>query len=394
MSVDTRLSVEDNDTVGQISGHDEIVLDDEGGLLGVHDESLDDTGSNDTLLGIQVGRRLVNEVDIGGHAQREDNGNTLQFTTGQVLDFLVNEVIELQGLDDIGLELGRQEGLLDLLEEELADGTVELGGDGLGLHADLHLRDAALAVGLESTGQETTEGGLASSVLTHHDNNLGVSEVTAVNAQLEVAQLLLHPGVLESAGLVDGEFVSGLGDTESKRLITESQVLGRDVTVEEDVDTLTDGVGKGHNTVNGGLTVQHADVVREVVENRQIVLDDNDVVVITEQRANDLGSAQSLLDIEVGRRLVEHVDVGLLDANGTNGETLKLTTRKMTNVTVHNMVELEDIGDLLGSLQGVSALDKMADTSVGATDSLGNLINVLRLDNSLEIVLQKLGEVV
>jgi hypothetical protein len=58
------------------------------------------------------------------------------------------------------------------------------------------------------------------------------------------------------------------------------------------------------------------------------------------------------------------------------------------------MVKLEDIGDLLGSLQGVSALDKMADTSVGATDSLGNLINVLRLDNSLEIVLQKLGEVV
>jgi hypothetical protein len=41
----------------------------------------------------------------------------LEFTTGQVLHFLVDEVIELKGLDDVGLELGRQEGGLDLLEE-------------------------------------------------------------------------------------------------------------------------------------------------------------------------------------------------------------------------------------------------------------------------------------
>lgn len=54
MSVDTGLAVEDNDTVGKVGGHDEIVLDDEGSLLGVHDETLDDTRGNDTLLGIEV----------------------------------------------------------------------------------------------------------------------------------------------------------------------------------------------------------------------------------------------------------------------------------------------------------------------------------------------------
>ena len=54
MRVDTRLAIEDNDTVGEIGGHDEIVLNDEGRLLSVHDKSLDDTAGHDTLFGIEI----------------------------------------------------------------------------------------------------------------------------------------------------------------------------------------------------------------------------------------------------------------------------------------------------------------------------------------------------
>jgi hypothetical protein len=85
---------------------------------------------------------------------------SLKFTTGQVLHFLVDEIIKLEGLDDIGLELRRQESSLDLLEEQLTDAALELGRDGLGLHADLHLRDPLGSVRLESTGQKTAESGL------------------------------------------------------------------------------------------------------------------------------------------------------------------------------------------------------------------------------------------
>lgn len=392
--VDTGLAVKDDDTVGEISGHDEIVLDDEGRLLGVHDESLDDSRGNDTLLGIEVGRGLVDQVDISGDTEGEDNGDTLQFTTGQVLDFLVNKVVELEGFDDIGLELRRQEGLLDLLEEELANSAVELGGDGLRLHADSHLRDRLLIIGLEGTGQEATEGGLSSTVLTHHDDNLRVGKVTRVNVELEVAESLLHLGVGEGAGLVDGKVVGALGDTESQGLVTESQVLSGDVTIKEDVDTLTDRVGQGNDTVNGGATVQDADVVGEIVENRQIVLDDNDVVVVSEERANDQGSTQSLLDIEVRRRLVKHVDVGLLDSNGSDGKTLKLTTREEVDISVHDVVQLQDIGDLLHVAQRGTALDQESHALVGAPDSLGDLVHILGLDDGLEVILQKLGEVV
>lgn len=65
MRVDTRLTIEDDDTVGEIGSHDEIVLDDESRLLSVHDESLDDTASHDTLFGIEIWTRVSITVTIG-----------------------------------------------------------------------------------------------------------------------------------------------------------------------------------------------------------------------------------------------------------------------------------------------------------------------------------------
>lgn len=93
VGVNTRLSVEDNDPVGEVSGHNEVVLDDEGGLLGVHNEALDDAGGDNTLLGVEVGGRLIDNVDISGHTQSQDDGHSLQFTARQMLDFLIDEII-------------------------------------------------------------------------------------------------------------------------------------------------------------------------------------------------------------------------------------------------------------------------------------------------------------
>lgn len=394
MGIDTRLAVKDNDAVSQVGGHDEIVLDDKGSLLVVHDEALDDARGNNTLLGVEVGRGLINQVDVGGETQREDNGNTLQFTTGQVLDLLVDEVVELEGLDDVGLELRRQESLLNLLEEELADGAVKLGGDGLGLHANSHLGDTGLAVGLQGTSEETAESGLSSTVLSHHDNDFGIREFTGVDAETEVAESLLELGVLEGARAVKGVVISTLNDAEGQRLVTESQVLGGDVAIEEDVDTFTDGRGKSDNTVDGGTTVENADVIREVVKDGQIVLDNNDVVVIAEKRADNPGSAETLLDIKVRGRLVKHVDVGLLDTDGTDSETLQLTTRQVGDVTIHDVVELENLGHLLHIVEGGTALNEGADTLLRATDGLGDLVDILGFNDGLEVIFQQLGEVV
>lgn len=176
MCVNRRLAVKDNDTVGEIGGHDEIVLDNEGGLLGVHDETLDNSGSHDTLFRVKVSARLVDHVDIGRHSESKDNSNTLQFTTRQVLNFLVDEIIDLEGLVDIGLELRRKESSLDTLEEELTHGTLELGCNLLRLHADVHAGHGDVAVRLLCTSEHSTESSLAGSIFTHHDNDFGVSE--------------------------------------------------------------------------------------------------------------------------------------------------------------------------------------------------------------------------
>lgn len=283
MGVDTGLAVKDNDSVGKVGGHDEIVLDNEGRLLSVHDEALDDARSNDTLLGVEIGRGLIDKIDIGRHSEGKDDGNTLQFTARQILDFLVNKVIEFERLDDVGLELGRQEHGPNLLEKELANSAVELGGDGLGFHADGHLGNSLLAIRLKRTCQETTEGGLASTVLAHHDDDFGISKATSVDVELEVSKSLLHGGVLERARLVGIDIFSSFRDAEGKGLVTETKVLGGNVAIEEDVDAFTDGVRQGHNTIDGRLAVEHANIVGEVVKDGQIVLNNDDVVVGAEE---------------------------------------------------------------------------------------------------------------
>jgi hypothetical protein len=42
---------------------------------------------------------------------------------------LVDEVVYFEGLVDVGLELGGEEGGFDFFEEELADGALEFGVD-------------------------------------------------------------------------------------------------------------------------------------------------------------------------------------------------------------------------------------------------------------------------
>ena len=50
-------------------GTHEVVLDDEGGPLRTHDELLDDFACQDTLFGVEVCGRLVDQEDVRRHTQ-------------------------------------------------------------------------------------------------------------------------------------------------------------------------------------------------------------------------------------------------------------------------------------------------------------------------------------
>lgn len=89
---------------------------------------------------------------------------------------------------------------------------------------------------------------------------------------MEVTHGLFHTRVVEGTSLVIVELVGGLGDAESEGFVTESQVFCRDVTIKEDVDTLTNTVRQRDDTIYGRLAVKNADIVGEVVQNTKIVL--------------------------------------------------------------------------------------------------------------------------
>ena len=57
------------------------------------------------------------------------------------------------------------------------------------------------------------------------------------------------------------------------------------------------------------------------------MLDDDDVLFDVEQGADDPARLQPLLDVEVRRRLVEHVHVRVLHRDDGDGEPLQLAAR-------------------------------------------------------------------
>jgi len=188
--------------------------------------------------------------------------------------------------------------------------------------------------------------------------------------------------------------LAGLGNTELEGLFTEAQVFGRDVTVQEDVDPFADGRRQRDHAVDGWLSVKHADKVGQVVEHGQIVLHHNDIVIGSEQTADLAAGGQTLLDIEKRRRLVEHVYIGLLDTDEGDGEPLQLSTGQETNITVEDVSQLELVNHVVEVVHLRAGFDELADGAVCRLDCLWDLVDILGLDDSLEVVLENLGEVV
>merc|ERR1719220_1877656 len=135
----------------------------------------------------------------------------------------------------------------------------------------------------------------------------------------------------------------------------------------------------------------HADIVREIVENAQVVLDDDNELVALQQVPDRASSVQPLLHIEVGAGLVEHEDVGILDAHHGAGEPLKFSSGQVLDVPVLHLEEVEDVTHLSLVLQLILLVKQTLNT---ALDGAGNLVDILRLNHSLQVIFQDFSEVV
>lgn len=107
----------------------------------------------------------------------------------------------------------------------------------LRLHRHLELLLVTRIVRHLLSSQQLDERGLSRSVLSEHDNDLRIGELSGVNVELESSHGLGHRRVRELPRLGSRDVVGGFRDLEREGLGSESQVLGGDDSVEEDVDT-------------------------------------------------------------------------------------------------------------------------------------------------------------
>lgn len=122
------------------------------------------------------------------------------------------------------------------------------------------------------------------------------------------------------------------------------------------------------------------------------MLDDNHVVGRGDEATDDSGGGETLSDVEVRRRLVEHVHVGVTDTGDGDSETLELSTRKLADLSFLQTLELEVGLELVPVRQLGLAIKHLAHGHVGDLDTPRDLVHVLRLGHSLEVVLQHLCE--
>ena len=202
--------------------HDAVLHDDDAGAerhgLGLVMRDVDDRGAEavvqlgdlgahlDAELGVEVGERLVHQVDLGGTDDGAAHGDALALAAGEGGRLAVEELLEVE---DAG---GLADGLVDLVGVDLAelererhvlvDGHVRVEGVGLEDHRDvavlgLDVVDHA-TVDLEGAGGDVLEAGdhaqrrgLAAAGRADEDDELLVSDL-----KVEVLHPLIAVGVL------------------------------------------------------------------------------------------------------------------------------------------------------------------------------------------------------
>ena len=116
--------------------------------------------------------------------------------------------------------------------------------------------------------------------------------------------------------------------------------------------------------------------IGQYVQDGQIVFNDDDALGFSKV-LNDSYDAHSLVNIKVGRRFVEKVDVDVPKDGGTDGHALEFSSRELLNGSLKQVVDAQRTGGLLKQASLVHLTEKFVN---GSFDALGEFIHVLRLE--------------
>ena len=122
------------------------------------------------------------------------------------------------------------------------------------------------------------------------------------------------------------------------------------------------------------------------------MLDDDDVIRRSDQASDGPSSSETLSDIKIRRWLVKHVDVGLPNTGNSNGESLQLPSRKLSDLSILQSLELEVRLQLVPIWQLRLFVEHLLHRHVGHLDTPRKLVDVLRLYDSHDVVFKDFGE--
>src|SRR5438132_1079618 len=157
----------------------------------------------------------------------------------------------------------------------------------------------------------------------------------AAEAKCDRETLQLAPGQRRDIPLKHALHLERLEDLrlEADRPVAEADVLFFQVAAEIHVDRGAHRPRLRDDPVRAFLAVHQEDRVREEIEDGQVVLHDDDVLLLREG-LDDLRDMESLIDVEIRRRLVEEVDVRILQHRRGNRHALELAARQLRDVPI------------------------------------------------------------
>ncbi|KAF5031393.1 hypothetical protein DSECCO2_628210 [anaerobic digester metagenome] len=274
------------------------------------------------------------------------------------------------------------------LPEDLLDGRLRVALEVLRLVGDPHPGVHRPGIGFEHPGKEPGKRALADTVRPEDPEDLAAPDLPAVDGERELLETLCHRRELEQHLPVR---VGGMGPgIERHRIRPEPDVLLREEPLQILVDPHPDTLRVGDDTEDRRFSVGDVHRIGKHIEDSKVVLDDHDRAFPGEF-ADQVCSGHPLVDVEVGRDLIQEVEVCIPREAGGDRHPLQLAAGEGRDRPVDDRPKREPV-DVVIEFPALVGLREEVAHRPG--EDLRDLIDVLRLYGDLHVLLREHLEVV
>ncbi len=273
------------------------MIDDEpGARFLLHDPSDRPRGLH-PLVRIEIGGRLVDQIDVRIPAETQGDGDALQLAAGQRRDVPLQHSFDLERLEDLRLEVTGIRLLSDGVAKQFADRAFVDGLEVLRLVRDLPPPFHGTRRGRLLAREHLDERRLAGRIRSDNADDLAFSQPSRMDGELEALEPFRES--VERDERLALPVASRRAGVEANLAISETDVLLLQVAAEIHVDRGADRPRLRDDPVRTLLAVHQEDRVCEEIKDGQVVLYHDDVLLFRE-RLDDLRDLESLVDRETG----------------------------------------------------------------------------------------------